>query len=487
MTVDVGRLAPADRVLWEAMGDAVPLVSPVPTPGARHELHRADPLAAALGSPLMPWQRWAIRVLSEKRADDARRYRYAEYTLTVPRQAGKTTLVRVLLLARGMAERRVAFYTAQTRRDATARWMDLATAVQDVPGWSKLWGKPRVANGSECLTTLATRSTFEPFAPTPTSLHGYTPHDVIIDECFAFDAPTGNDLVGAIVPAQQTIPSRQLGIVSTAGHRDSTFLRAKVDAGREAAADPGSRLGFLEWGLPLGADPYDRSAWSFHPALGRTLDLEDMEAICDQFADHPGEWLRAICNRWTDTRESVFDMAAWDALGERIERPKGKRLVVGFEVAGGRAAAVVAFLGGDGRPVVETLHAHDQPGRFPAELAAMVQTGAELWADDAGDTRPVVDAVRRAAGDDKVRTLTARDYAAACAEFSAALREGRLVHSVDDGDLRAAVEGAQVRRAGEATVFRHDVNRPELVAATVALRGLVSAPRAVPTPDFRFG
>ena len=405
--------------------------------------------------------------------------------MTVPRQSGKTTIVRVIVGARALAsERRLSYYTAQTGRDAVERWRDMADLIERSP-LAKLVHK-RVAAGDQRLTFTPTGSRFHPFAPTPESLHGYTPHDVVLDEVFKFSEGQGNDLMGAIVPAQQTLRDRQLILTSTAGHRDSTFLRAKVDAARAALGDPSSRLGYLEWSLPAGADPWDRSEWGFHPALGHNLSLEDLEATAEQFADRPGEWIRAVCNRWTDTRDSVFDMATWDAAGVALVRPRARRPVVGFEVAGGRAAAVVAFLYADGRPAVETLLSSDDPGQFTADVVDMAGW-ADLWADDAADTRTVVDAVRRAVGDDRVRTLSQRDYAAACAEFSAALRSGRVVHDAGDRDLRGAVEGAQVRRAGEATVFRHEGNHPALVAATVAVRGLLSQPRAVPAPDFRFG
>ena len=71
----IGRLSASDAALWEAMGEATPRYTPTPTPGAANELRAVETITASLGQRLLPWQRWTVRVLTEKRADDPRRYR----------------------------------------------------------------------------------------------------------------------------------------------------------------------------------------------------------------------------------------------------------------------------------------------------------------------------------------------------------------------------------------------------------------------------
>lgn len=223
--MDPGDLAPADAALWAAMGEATPRYTPAPTPGAANELRAVETITASLGQRLLPWQRWTVRVLTEKRADDPRRYRFPEVLVTVPRQSGKTTVVRGILLARAvMTPGFRGFYSAQTGRDATERWADLCEAVTRSPIRAAF--TYRRAIGSQRLIVDKHDSRIAPFAPTPESLHGYTPHSVALDEIFAFDAVQGNDLLGAIKPAQQTLPDRQLILLSTAGHAGSTFLRS---------------------------------------------------------------------------------------------------------------------------------------------------------------------------------------------------------------------------------------------------------------------
>lgn len=225
-------LAPADRALWDAMGESTPRFSVMPTPGACHELAACRAVAAMLGTPLMPWQEWVARIATERRTDDPRRYRFPLFLLTVPRQAGKTTIVRVILLTRAIIglDRR-AFYTAQTGKDATERWADLAAATMRRGCPLAPLVTLRKAAGSARLTVTPTGSRIAPFAPTPESLHGYTPHDVAMDELFALTDAEGADLEGAIIPAQLTLVDRQLLMLSTAGSRLSTYLRRKVDEG----------------------------------------------------------------------------------------------------------------------------------------------------------------------------------------------------------------------------------------------------------------
>lgn len=62
----------------------------------------------------------------------------------------------------------------------------------------------------------------------------------------------------------------QLWMLSTAGHERSTFWRAKVDAGRNAAeVGLTEGLAYVEWSATDDVDVTDPATWSsFMPALG---------------------------------------------------------------------------------------------------------------------------------------------------------------------------------------------------------------------------
>ncbi|ALF00671.1 terminase [Arthrobacter phage Decurro] len=467
-----------------------------PTPGAPNELGQILGTAKLLGRQLMPWQIEVARVASEKRVDDPRRYRYPIVVLTVPRQSGKTTLMRTVLAQRALKCRnRKAFYTAQTGKDATARWLDLVKDIEDGP-LSQFVSK-RIAAGSQALT-FPTGSTISPFAPTAKSLHGYTPHDVMLDEIFAHDAAAGNDLMGAIRPAQLTLPDKQLWLVSTAGTADSGFLKSWVDQGRLAVKDSGAGIAYFEWSLADGLDPYDPQNWLFHPAVGHTITLEDLADDAD--SQSQGEWLRAYMNRWTSTSEAVIDVAKWDTLAGALVPVPWAQVTVAYEVAHDRSCAAIYACWKDpetGKPALKLV----QQGSGAEWLAPAVakiyveHRPKAIGADDGGPTKAVTDNLRRlpnarSGGNGvEVTTLTARDFATACVAYMGHIDDGTILHDGDPGH-RAAVEAAATRPMGDSKVFSRRHSRgpiPELVAATVALRLHEQAPATAPQPAIYMG
>lgn len=478
--------------LRAALRDSTATYATAPTPGAPNELGQILGTAKLLGRQLMPWQIQVARVASEKRADDPRRYRYPIIVLTVPRQSGKTTLMRTVLAQRALKCRnRIAFYTAQTGKDATARWLDLVKDIENGP--LSQFVQKRIAAGSQALT-FPTGSTISPFAPTAKSLHGYTPHDVMLDEIFAHDEAAGNDLMGAIRPAQLTLPDKQLWLVSTAGTADSVFMKQWVDQGRLAVQDSGAGIAYFEWSLADGLDPYDPQNWLFHPAVGHTITLQDLADDAD--SQTQGEWLRAYMNRWTSTSEAVIDLVKWDKLMSPATPVPWSEVSVAYEVAHDRSCAAIYACWTDpdtGKPALKIL----QQGSGAEWLAPAVaklyveKRPKAIGADDGGPTKAVTDNLRRlpnarsGANGVEVTTLTARDFATACVSYMGHIEDGSLIHDGDPGH-RAAVEAAATRPMGDSKVFSRRHSRgpiPELIAATVALRLHEQAPAVMPAPQ----
>lgn len=324
---------------------APPLFATPRDPSARSEGRRVALIADALGTPLLPWQQLVADTATE--LTDAGAYRYPVVVVSVPRQSGKTTLVRAIGTDRGLSRDDCGcFYTAQTGKDARERWQDAVKAVKASP--LAPLATVRSAAGAERVV-WPNGSTFRCFAPLPTSLHGYTPPLVMLDEAFAYDEQLGDDLMGAIGPAQVTIPHRQLWIVSTAGTARSVFLRRWIDAG--LAGDPGVAL-FL-WGCPDGVDVYDPSLWpTWHPAMHPLDDgrvLVTPEALHAEATRLPrSEFERAYGNRWTRTRSYLIAAESWDALDHRqlldVEQsppPRGSDVVYGWDVMPDRSAAAI--------------------------------------------------------------------------------------------------------------------------------------------------
>lgn len=439
-------------------------------------------MAKHLGTPLLPWQALVADVAGERVPDPARcvscrdgsaychtcPYRYPVVVVTVPRQSGKTTLMRAVAVERCMALPDLpAFYTAQTGKDARDRWNDLVKQVNRSP----LKGRVQIrrAAGQERLV-FPNGSEFRCFAPTPSSLHGYTPPLVMLDEAFAHDDATGNDLMGAIGPAQITLSHRQLWIVSTAGTADSGFLNKWIEAGRNRA--PGVAL--FDWGAgPEVENIYDPEAWwEFHPALGI---LCTEEAIQGQAAHlSRSEFERAYGNRPTVTESHEIPAEVWRALGPsdtRVQVPPaaGEPLVLSYDVAHDRSASaiVATWSGAEGRRnsrVVDYAPGMGWVADRITDYRARWNVRAVV-ADDGGPAREVTDVLRRLHV--PVEVTNAREFATAWGFLMQHLAAVDLLH--DGSPVLASAASSVVTRPmgdGQAPSRR---NSAADVSALVAL------------------
>lgn len=472
--------------MLEQLGLALPRYATMPTPGALHDLRALTVTARTLGTPLMPWQSFVGRVTSERSPADPRRFRYTLCILTVPRQAGKTTIMRTILAQRAiMNQGRRAFYTAQTGKDAAERWKDLVKAIEQSP--LKDLVVVRRAAGSQALT-FPNGSTIAPFAPTAKSLHGYTPHDVMVDEVFEFDSAEGNDLMGAIGPAQVTLVDRQLWLVSTAGSAESTFLREWVDAGRLAVNDPTSDIAYFEWSAADGLDYYDPETWTFHPALGHTITLDDLAQLAAR--ESPGNWLRYYMNRWTSARNAVIAPEAVEAAATaQAPPPASTQIRLAYEVAGDRSRSAIVAAWEDPftrRPAIRVVKS--APG-FEWLTDSVLQLADEwrphsIGADDGGPTRAITDEIRKRRPLLELEILGARDFATATDNLVARMRNGTMSHD-NSPPLLQSLEAATVRTMGQSYAWdrvKSTAPIPELIAGTVALRLLEQAPAPKPSP-----
>lgn len=427
-------------------------------------------LAAEMGKPLLPHQQYIADVATELNPPGSRlRFRYQLVVISLPRQTGKTTLMRPIFLERTLSRPGTqAFMTAQLGKDAAARWEDLVSDVEASVLLSTFATVRRGKGDQRC--TFPNRSFIAPFAPGKKALHGYTPPLVFVDEGWAFSSDEGADLMRAVRPAQITRPDRQLFIVSAAGDNDSTWWHELVEAGRAAVDDPTSTMAYFEWSAADDADPYDPSTWDFHPGLDGLLSLEDLANEAKPENNTHADFLRGFLNRSTRVREhTVVDLDTWDTLHNASQQPPADpwQVVYFYDVAVDRTAASVwgAWLDETGR--VQLHVAERRPGvtwlvDYVADLATRAPT---IGADDGGPARVVTDELRRRGVD--VTALSLRDYATAWTAFKADVEDQRIGHDASPA-LRAALETAAERRAGEQQVIsRRDSLAPvdPLVAA----------------------
>jgi phage terminase large subunit GpA len=449
---------------------AAPLYATPRNPSRPTEGPQVAAVARALGTPLIPWQRYVADVAGERRADGS--YEYQVVIVSVPRQTGKTTLIRSVGTYRCLVCQRDVFYTAQTGKDARERWMDLVKLLR-VNDALKDHVRIGLRGGSEQITFRGAAA-FRVFAPTPESLHGYTPPTVMIDEAFALAASAGELLMGAIGPAQITIVDKQIWIVSTMGTAESTFLHDWIDRALGGMA----RVALFLWGASDEQDPYTpEGVSSFHPGIGfelgkKTLTAADVLEQVDR--NTRAEYERAYANRRTVTASHLIPAAVWgDLLDPSPEPPPDpSRVTVAYDVGLDRrsAAILAAWSGPDGRPRVRVV----QSGPGIAWLSDAVAELRKDWRPRdvvAVGNGPVLEVTAdlRKRGE-HIRELTEREFATATGSFLSSIDEAGFLHHGGDV-LDRSVTGLVTRSGavdGVAISRRHSVGDSSAGVAAIA-------------------
>lgn len=454
---------------WSGFTYATPRDPSRPSRGAKI----AD-LARALGWEPMPWQQHVWDVATE--LDERGNYVYEKVFVTVPRQSGKTTLFGPVELQRAVEFPGCkVYFTAQTGDDARTLLKTLISRVEASP-LSRFFDGKRSAAQTGMVTPRG--SEIWAFPPKPEKIHGKTPVLVGIDEIWTLDDVQSKGLItDGIEPAQRTLyGKRQIWYLSTAGTAESTFMKRQVERGRRSVEQPGSdpKFAYFEASLPDDADPYDREAFAaFHPAIGYTQDVDDLFALVDGSAppeeqvDH-STWLRAYCNRWTESREVLIP--DWDDLADPELTARWADVAISWEVAHDNemGAILATWRDDDDTPCTRVVHA--APGtRWMEDLLVNIyeRQPAAFGADDGGPTRRLNDRLRLRLGDDAITTLGMKDFGVACETWLTAARDEQNMRQDGSRTLANGVAHLVMKRTGEVTRFsRADAAGP--VAAPVA-------------------
>lgn len=437
-------------------------------------------LAREIGKPFLPHQQYIMDVGTELNPPGSRLlYRYQLVVSSLPRQVGKTTMMRPRTLHRLLSQPGVQVYMcAQLGKYSADRWEDLVGDFEHSPLIAGFADIKRGKGDQRC--TFPNRSFVAPFAPHRDALHSTTPSEVDVDEAWAFSAEQGEDLIKAIRPAQITRKDRQLWIFSAAGDAESEWWEALQEAGRKAVGDPKSKMAYFEWGMKEGADPYDPASWDFHPGLDGLITKEDLAEEAKPENNTHAAFLRGFMNVSTKQRDNtVLDLATWDQRARTAdpEPPAPESMAWGYDVAVDRSSASVwaAWRDDDGALQLSVVE-HREGAAWLADFLAKVLDGEHddypapgvLAADDGGPTRNVTDELVRRGYD--VEVLTGRDSSTAWTNLKAHVGDATFHH---DGSaaLRAAIEVAAEKAAGDATALsrRHSLGPINpLIAAEVA-------------------
>jgi hypothetical protein len=429
----------------------------------------------------MPWQKYVADVATEVDADG--RFCYKLVEVTVPRQSGKSLLDGVAMAHRALIvpAGRV-WFTMQTGKDSVD-W--LLNEFWPLLGALGAEVHLRRAAGSEHIKWHRSGGLVRPFPPNETGLHSKVSDLVVVDECWAFDQMQGQAIDMGVVPTQATRPNAQTWKVSTAGTARSLWWLGTVEAGRAAVnAGRDSGVAYFEWSCPDELDPCAPSSWPvYHPAYGRTIGPESMQAALDQLG--PDEFARAYGNRWVSTAARVIPAEAWRVAAEEPADMPAGAVAVGFDAAVDRSdgAIVVAWRDEGGIAHLEVADQRPGTGWMVDRLEEIVARWAPVAVafDEAGPVLDLADAARRA--DLDVVGLKAREYAGACSGLLEALcAEPPTVRYRPHPALDAAALAAVRRPLGDAWAWGRRQSAGSiaaLTAATVALWALDHAPAAL--------
>ena len=437
-------------------------------------------MAAALGRPLLPWQRLVADVAGELDADSGR-FAYDTVIVSVPRRAGKSILMLATSLQRvELVELGRAWYTAQTGTDAATTFKDSWTPLLERSVLAPAY-QVRRSNGSQSFTGRHSGGMLSIFSPTEGAVHGQDVDVATIDEAWAFGIAQGAMVEAAVAPAMATRRMPQLWIVSAGGTTESTWWdRWLVRAEEYAGAGGRHGVALFDWGAGPDDDADAPAVWArAHPAVGHTIDPAFLAGR--RVAEGPGIFERAYLNRWARpsslTQSGVVDPAAWSAAVDVAAELAGP-VVYGFDVAPDRSSAAVAAACPTPAGVLVSIVDHRPGAGWVAGRIVDGPPPALVVADSLGGAP--TGAALTAAGV-PLELVSAADLARACSTFVDAVHDGRLAHH-GQAPLDDALAGAARRWFGDAWAWsrlRSDVDITPLVAATLAVYGvLVRAPGA---------
>jgi hypothetical protein len=450
------------------------MVDPASIRGLRHAAARTPgrptfgpavgKIAAAMGTPLMPWQRHVLDVALEVLPDGE--WAYTDVVITVQRQQGKTTLDGPLATHRCLTKPFTSSWmSAQTRQDARDYLIDSYVPRFEHSVFRTL-GRVRRSQGSEGIWFPRMSTQFRVFAPVEEALHGKQPAPALVmnDEHWAFDLRVARALGQAIGPTFLTTGGQWFRH-STAGTDESVWLNEDVKAGRAAVARGDSEgMAYFEIGLPEGmrddveellnheADSPEFRAGvelllQYMPARGYTLKERVVfnEAKKMRERGAVGEILRGYGNIGTRTLENVLPARPWgDARVERLPKPGGP-VAIAFACARDRShAAVVAAWREPGDERIRWRVLDERPGTswVADRVAQLVDDRRPLAVgyDRFGPATDIGDELEQRGY--HLERITYAEMATACIGVLAAVLDSRLVYAaspaLDDVHERAA-------------------------------------------------
>lgn len=391
-------------------------------------------VAAMLGTPLLPWQRYVADVAGE--IDPATgTYWYDTVILSTPRQCGKSTLVDAKDTRNVLwGPDRYVYYLAQTGKDAGEHFKKYLARVGDSP-LNAVLGRPYLGAGS-LRQPFFNNSVIMPMSVTKVSGHGVQGDMITMDEAFSLSMETGNAIVDGFLPTTATRMKAtrvrpQLWITSTEGTAESTFFNARLDECR--AGGQAKRTCWFDFGVPDDEDVDDLDVvMQWHPGAGILWDRAQLVDFRAQFGQNRAGWARAYGNRRDmGVAERIISEDLWEATYCEPAAPSTVLPLafgVAVDVDAVATAICVAILDEDVTRV-QLVDVLDGTGSAPDEIIRLSSTyGAPVCMDTKG---PAADLRDRLGARVTWCDMNAADYLATGQSFVSGLETGRIRHAAD--------------------------------------------------------
>lgn len=411
---------------------------------------------------------------------------YREVVVLFPRQSGKTTLLLPKFVWRAEAAhllggRQRMLYAAQTKNDAVEKFDE--DYIEDLAASRVMRGRYRVSNNQgRKRIRFQSGSTLAPTATSVKSGHGKTLDDGTLDEAWS---QVDNRVEAAWRPAMITRSQAQLWLTSTAGTRQSLYLRSKVLRGRALAeaANPDSRVAYFEFAAQPGSDPMDPMTWwQCMPALGYTIGEDAIRHELETIEGGLPEFCRAYLNMWPDDVEGddwVLPKASWLACKDPDTQRQGLPALA-IDVSPNRSTAAVAFAAArpDGLPMVKVVRHGEGVSWLPEHVGRIVRDkgAACVVMDGIGPASSLRGDIEAAVGGRcEVHVTTSGEVADACGQMFDAVVTEQLRHP-GQAELDEALAGT-VKRVMPGGRFAWDrkaagCDITPMYAVTLALLGL---------------
>lgn len=449
-----------------------------------------------LGQPLDPWQQYLAIHIGELLPDGRPRFRTA--LVIVARQAGKTFLLRALVLYWMFVERiPMTLATSTDRSYAKKAWLDTCDTAKDNEHLREDLDPKRCQTlqiGEEEFRTIH-GAKYRFAAVNRRAGRSLTIHRLVLDEIREHQ---NFDAWGASTNAMNAVPTAQVLAVSNQGDDQSVVL----DWLRGAAltvietGEGDRRLGLFEYSAPPGSDPTDLRALAYsNPNLGGRTDPEALLGAAKAAVNGDSEALTSfktevMCMR-VDKLDPAIDPTAWEACGTDTPRDLAahrRSVALCVDVSlDGTHASLVAAAQLDGRVHTEVVRHWEGYGctqRLRTELpaiAARVKPGCIGWFPSGPAAAVAADLAERKGSRTwpppyvKVEEIRG-DVTAVCMGLADLVRAREVDHP-DDPMLTAHVKAAERLYRGDAWVFGRKDAGP--IDGAYALAGAVHLARTM--------